>query len=245
MRMKIVLFCKPLMVLLLMAVPGVALGQWDGQNQVCDASNSHESSSSDWDDLFPGEQCIPGIWHKWTTKVDYEKYPGREHWEFTEGTYAGVCLDYHINVELYGGRYRFGLLVAPTHPDHPRGEYLQEITGWERIDPIENIDIIIGYHSEEGWLREGPCVKRLLEENKVLMEFRYLDVDNDGNDEPLYRFCYYDFALRKKPDGSFGYLWFYYINDDIDIKSEFNRNFSKGWFYEPFMYNEKIYWVDN
>lgn len=206
--------------------------------------------------LFPeGAVWNQELWDKLQRSPrgkDPSLYERRIHQKIVFGSYSGICLDYHINLKLFGGKYYLGTVTAPIHEDHPRKKEFGLIN-WESLSPIDHVEVIHEWYVAKAkrfsrdedyyWQRMAPVIKRqLIDGEGLILQRALIDVDENGTKEMVYRKSSYPYATTKSLDGGKSQHYSYFIYDKCPIKNLFNDSvIGRG--IEPFYYKNELYYA--
>lgn|GEM_PF-3106923 len=185
------------------------------------------------------EKTNPSLWNK------------RVRRDFSMGTYEGVCLDFHINLELYGGEFFHGSLLPPPHPKHPRKSKFRYVE-WKELVVKDNVSIIRSYYAWQAridklknqfqlWNAVSPIIRKLIIEDKIKVQTARVDVNNDGNFENVFRVIFGDRDVLHSPDGGYGYRSSLFIDEESDLAGLFNKKMRYQ--LEPFYYDDTLYFA--
>ena len=179
----------------------------------------------------------------------------RVHRDFSTGIYKGVCLDYHINLELYGGEFFLGAVLPPVHPEHPRKDKFRYVV-WDKLNVVENVPIIRKYFyclgertqtpledTTQIWRAAASTVRELIRRGKIILEHAELDVNDDGTAEDVYRVIFLNSSIVHRPDGACGYRSNIFMVGRSNLAKLFNKNIKLH--REPFYYDDILYFATN
>lgn len=227
------------------------------------AATANATNATEWvmppevEALFPKDAVFKEeIWHIYTHPL---QNPTEQHKiKFARGTYEGVCHDYEININLWGGKYVFGASWTPIHSAHPHNDRFCAVE-WEKLDPRNYVNIIRNIHGREWertntefskqnpnyrWKEISPIIKRILfgQNDGVYfyLERASLDIASDGKQKIVYRYAFSPLRTRLGIDGKLLPSWSYYFEDNSEFIKYHDMLFDGG---ELFYYMNTLYLI--